>query len=140
MARSIDEWKAMNEPVIAQFRANRGRVDRRHPVILLTTIGARTGKERVTPLNFTEDGDRLVVIASAGGSSRHPAWYRNLVANPEVTVEHGGERFRARALVAEEPDRTRLYDLQAQRMPFFDAYRRRVKSREIPVVVLERID
>ncbi len=130
----------MNEPVIAQFRANRGRVDRRHPVVLLTTTGARSGKERVTPLNFTEDGDRLVVIASAGGSSRHPGWFRNLVANPEVTVEHEGERFRARARVAEEPERTRLYDLQAQRMPFFDAYRRRVKAREIPVVVLERID
>jgi deazaflavin-dependent oxidoreductase (nitroreductase family) len=134
------DWRAMNEPVIAEFRARAGRVSRRHPVILLTTTGAKTGREHVTPLNFSLDGDRLVVIASKGGSSRHPAWYHNLVANPEVTIEHAGERFRARARTAEEPERSRLYDRQARAMPFFDAYRRRVKARQIPVVVFERLD
>ncbi len=140
MDKPTFDWRAMNEPVIAEFRARAGRVSRRHPVILLTTTGAKTGREHVTPLNFSLDGDRLVVIASKGGSSRHPAWYHNLVANPEVTIENGGERFRARARTAEEPERSRLYDRQARAMPFFDAYRRRVKARQIPVVVFERLD
>jgi deazaflavin-dependent oxidoreductase (nitroreductase family) len=130
----------MNEPVIAQFRANAGHVDRRHPVILLTTTGARSGQPHVTPLNFSHDGEGLVVVASKGGATHHPDWYRNLLANPEVTIEHGAERFRARAIVTSEPERTQLFDRHAAAMPFFDGYRRRVRSREIPVVVFERLD
>jgi deazaflavin-dependent oxidoreductase (nitroreductase family) len=130
----------MNEPVIASFRAKGGETGRKHPVILLTTTGAKTGKPRITPLNFSEDNGRLVVIASKGGSSTHPAWFLNLRAHPEVTIEHGTETFRARANVAEEPERTRLFDAQAALMPFFDGYRKRVKAREIPVVVFERLD
>jgi deazaflavin-dependent oxidoreductase (nitroreductase family) len=129
----------MNEPVIAEVRAT-GRTSRRYPVVLLTTTGARSGRPHVTPLNFSQDGERLVVIASKGGSASHPHWYLNLVANPEVTVEHAGATFRARAIVASEPERTRLFDAQARLMPFFDGYRRRVRSREIPVVVFERLD
>jgi deazaflavin-dependent oxidoreductase (nitroreductase family) len=131
-------WKAMNDELIARFRASGGRLERRNPVLLLTTIGARSGRPLTTPLNFSRDQDRLVVIASAGGAARHPAWYHNLVAHPDVLVEHDGETFRASATVAVEPERTRLFDRQAAAMPFFDAYRRRVKSREIPVVILER--
>jgi deazaflavin-dependent oxidoreductase (nitroreductase family) len=135
--RSTADWLAMNGPVIAEFRANAGRVSRRYPVLLLTTTGARTGEPRVTPLNFSVDGDRLVVIASKGGSASDPSWYRNLVANPEVTIELGSETFSARATTAEEPERTRLFDRQAAVMSFFDGYRRRVKTRQIPVVVFE---
>jgi deazaflavin-dependent oxidoreductase (nitroreductase family) len=131
-------WKAMNDELIARFRASGGRLERRNPVLLLTTIGARSGRPLTTPLNFSRDQHRLVVIASAGGAARHPAWYHNLVAHPAVLVEHDGETFRASATVAVEPERTRLFDRQAAAMPFFDAYRRRVKSREIPVVILER--
>lgn len=130
----------MNEPVIDEFRRTGGQTSRRYPVILLTTTGARSGKQHTTPLNFSQDGDRLVVIASKGGSSSHPDWYANLVANPEVTIEHAGETYRARASVAQEPERTRLFDAQAELMSFFDGYRRRVKTREIPVVVFERLD
>jgi deazaflavin-dependent oxidoreductase (nitroreductase family) len=138
--RSAAEWQRMNEPVIAEFRANGGRVKgRQYPVLLLTTTGAKSGQPRVTPLNYTTDGDRLVVIASKGGSPTHPDWYRNLVANPEVTIEVGAETFRARATPAVEPERTRLFDQQAAQQPFFDGYRRRVKAREIPVVVFERL-
>jgi deazaflavin-dependent oxidoreductase (nitroreductase family) len=139
MARTAAEWQAENEKVIREFRSQRGRTSRRNPVILLTTTGRRTGRPLVTPLNFSEDGERLVVIASAGGSEQHPAWFLNLAANPDVTIEHGAETFQAVATVAEEPERTRLYDQQARRMPFFDAYRRRA-AREIPVVVFERRD
>src|SRR5262249_29361056 len=99
-----------------------------------------TGRPLVTPLNFSEDGERLVVIASAGGAAQHPAWYHNLVAHPEVTIERGSETFRARARTAVEPERTRLDDAQARLMPFFNGYRRSVTSREIPVVVFERLD
>ena len=140
MTMSVAAWKRMNEPVIAAFRKNGGRTGRKHPVILLTTIGARTGQPRVTPLNFSEDAGRFVVIASKGGAATHPTWFHNLVANPEVTIEHGSETFRARAIVAEEPERSRLFDRQAAAMPFFDGYRRRVKAREIPVVIFERLD
>jgi deazaflavin-dependent oxidoreductase (nitroreductase family) len=139
-SKSVAAWKRMNEPVIAEFRAKGGKVSRRWPVLLLTTIGAKSGTPRVTPLNFTTAGDRIVVIASSGGASTDPAWYRNLVAHPEVTIEIGDRKFRARASTAEEPERTRMFDRQAAVMSFFDGYRRRVKSREIPVVVFERLE
>lgn len=141
MTHSADYWQAMNRGVIAEFRANDGVVKRRkHPLILLTTTGARSGRKHVTPLNFSRDGERVVVIASKGGSTTHPDWYRNIVANPEVEIEDGAESFRARATIAREPERTRLYDQQAKQMSFFESYRRRVKAREIPVVIFERID
>ena len=103
-------WKAMNDDVIAQFRATGGKLKRRNPVLLLTTTGARSGRELTIPLNYSRDGERWIVIASAGGASRHPAWYHNLVANPEVRLEVDGESFTARATTAEEPERTRLFD------------------------------
>jgi deazaflavin-dependent oxidoreductase (nitroreductase family) len=137
---SARDWRRTNKPVIEQFRANKGKVSRKWPVILLTTTGARTGREHVTPLNFSRDGDDYVVIASKGGSATHPDWYRNLVANPEAEIEDGAEKFRARATVVREPRRTRLYNAQARVMTFFDGYRKRVKSREIPVVVFKRMD
>lgn len=138
--RNTAEWQRMNDPVIAEFRANGGKVaSRRWPVLLLTTTGAKSGRPHTTPLNYSVDGDRLVVIASKGGSPTHPHWYRNLVVNPEVTIELGGEAFRARAYTAEEPERTRLFDQQAAVMPFFDEYRQRVAARQIPVVVFERL-
>jgi deazaflavin-dependent oxidoreductase (nitroreductase family) len=133
-------WKAMNDAVIAQFRASHGKLKRRNPVLLLTTTGARSGRELTIPLNYSRDEARWVVIASAGGASRHPAWYHNLVANPEVRLEVDGESFTAKASTATEPERTRLYDHQVARMSFFDGYRRRVRSREIPVVVFERME
>jgi deazaflavin-dependent oxidoreductase (nitroreductase family) len=132
-------WKSMNEPLIAQFRAARGRLKRKNPVLLLTTTGMRSGRSITVPLNYIKDGERLIVIASAGGSARHPAWFRNLQANPDVVIEHDGETIRARAHVVAEPDRTRLYDKQVAAMPFFDGYRRRVKAREIPVVAFELV-
>jgi deazaflavin-dependent oxidoreductase (nitroreductase family) len=141
VSHTADYWNGMNDPVIARFRANGGVVKgRRWPLILLTTIGVKSGQARLTPLNFSVDGDRLVVIASKGGSATHPSWYLNLVANPLVTIETGRETFRARARAAEEPERTRLFDQQAAQMAFFDSYRRRVTARQIPVVIFERVE
>ena len=105
--------------------------------LLLTTHGRRTGKHRRTALIYGRDGDRYLVVASSGGAKSHPSWYLNLVANPEVTIELGAETFQSHATTVEEPERTRLYDQHAAEMSFFDGYRKRVKTRQIPVVVFE---
>ena len=134
-------WRDFNESVIEDFRANRGQITsgpfKGGSLLLLTTRGAKTGRERTHPLAYTRDGDNVFVIASKGGAPTNPDWYRNLRANPRVIVELGPERFAANARVAKGAERRRLYDLQASRMPGFKEYERRT-SREIPVIVLER--
>jgi deazaflavin-dependent oxidoreductase (nitroreductase family) len=105
---------------------------------LITTTGAKSGRRRTTPIVYTTDGDRLVIIASKGGAPTSPDWYHNLVANPDLTVELPLETFEARARVAEEPERERLYRAQAALMPNFDEYEK-ATTRKIPVVVLERV-
>jgi len=107
-------------------------------MILVTTTGARSGNQRTSPLVHTRDGDRYVIIASYAGAPKDPAWYHNLVANPEVTVEVGTEKFQARASTVEGEERQRLYDAQAALMPNFTEYQEKT-TRQIPVVVLERI-
>ena len=137
--RAKRDWNASNRPVIEKFRKDGRRTpNRTNPLLLLITKGARTGLERVTPLNFSRDGDRYIVMASKGGSPTHPDWFHNLVAHPSVTVEADGERFNARAAVSTGSERTRLLKIHSTAMPFFGAYDKRVKRREIPVVSLER--
>jgi deazaflavin-dependent oxidoreductase (nitroreductase family) len=89
-------------------------------------------------LNYTLDGDHVIVIASKAASPTHPDWYHNLVANPEVTVELGSEKFQARAITAEGEERQRLFNQQAARMTYFAEYQRKT-TRQIPVVILQRI-
>ena len=132
------DWTAFNRGVVEKFRKEGGRSTGKSPVLLLTTKGARTGRERVNPLNFSRDGDRYIIMASKGGSPTHPDWYYNLVAHPIVTVEADGERFEARAKVSEGAERQRLLRIHTSAMPFFGAYERRVKRRVIPVIALER--
>ncbi len=135
-----EQWLNLNEGVIAEFRANGGRCGGRwegNPMVLLTTTGARSGEPRTSPLTYTSDGDDLVVIASRAGDDRHPDWYHNLVANPDVVVELGAERFEATASVAPEPERTRLLDARVAEMPRFGDYVDQT-DRTIPVVVLTR--
>jgi deazaflavin-dependent oxidoreductase (nitroreductase family) len=133
------DWDAMNRPVIEKFRKTGGAESgRSSPVLLLTTKGAKTGREHVTPLNFSRDGDRYIVMASKGGSSTHPDWYHNLVADPVVTVEADAERFTAKANISEGAERQRLLKIHSSAMPFFGAYERRVKRRQIPVIALAR--
>ncbi len=130
-----------NQRIIAEFRANGGKVGdpfANTPLILLTTIGAKSGEPRIAPLAHTTDGDRIVIIASKAGAPTNPDWYHNLVANPEVTVEVGTEKFQAHATVVEGEERTRLYDQMAAQMPGFAKYQQET-TRVIPVVVLERI-
>lgn len=133
--------KTFNENLIAEFRANGGTVTGTFagaPLVLLTMTGAKSGRRITVPLVHTRDGDRVVVIASKGGAPEHPAWYHNLVANPSVTVELPGETFEATAALADEPERTRLYDAQAEAMPNFREYQEKT-DRVIPVFVLTRV-
>jgi deazaflavin-dependent oxidoreductase (nitroreductase family) len=109
------------------------------PVLLLTMTGARSGRTITKPLVYTTDGDRLVVIASFAGAPKHPAWYHNLVANPEATVEVGSERFRVKATVTSGEERQRLFDRQAAQIPIFVEYQKKT-SRQLPVLVLTRLD
>jgi deazaflavin-dependent oxidoreductase (nitroreductase family) len=133
------DWNAFNKEVIEQFRANGGQVPgRKYPVILLTTMGAKSGLPRTIPLNYSTDGDRIVVIASKAASPTHPDWYHNLLANPEAIIERGTEKFRVRATVAEGEERERLFNAQAALMPFFAEYQQQT-TRQIPVIIFERI-
>ncbi len=134
----MSEWNDRNKKIIDEFRANSGRVGgpfEGKTLLLLHTKGAKSGQERINPVAYVRDGDRWVVIASRGGAPTNPNWYYNLVANPLVTVEVGKDKFQARAKVAQEPERTRLYNKMVDMMPGFDEYRRKT-TRKIPVMVL----
>jgi deazaflavin-dependent oxidoreductase (nitroreductase family) len=128
------------ERVVAEFRAGGGRVGGYHAtmqLLLLTTTGARTGQRRAVPLTYLPDGDRYIVTAGNAGSDRHPAWYYNLAANPDVTVEVGTEAFKAVAVIADEAEREVLYELFAAAYPQADGYQAQT-TRQIPVVILRR--
>jgi deazaflavin-dependent oxidoreductase (nitroreductase family) len=128
------------ERVVAEFRAQDGKVGGYHAsmqLLLLTTTGARTGQRRAVPLTYLPDGDRYIVTAGNAGSDRHPAWYYNLVANPDATVEVGSESFGADAVIADEAERGSLYERFAAAYPVADEYQAQT-VREIPVVILRR--
>jgi deazaflavin-dependent oxidoreductase (nitroreductase family) len=135
---NLKDW---NETIIEEFRANDGQVGGRFAgssLLLLHTIGAKSGQERVNPVAYTMDGGQFVIIASKGGAPSNPDWYYNIVANPLVTVEVGTEQFQALATVTVEPERTRLFDQMAGVRPGFAEYQKQT-TRIIPVIVLTRI-
>lgn len=107
------------------------------PVLLLTTTGRKSGRERTTPLTYGRDGDRYVVIASFGGSDHHPAWWLNLRANGEGRVRIGREEFAVTAAEVTGDERDRLWSLMCELYPGYDDYQRKT-ARQIPVVVLSR--
>lgn len=132
-----------NEAIIQEFRSKKGKGvgpfgDR---LMLLTTVGARSGDERMSPLMYHRDGDRYIVVASKGGAPDNPAWYHNLKANPVATVEVGGETgtetFKVTAHEAEGEERQRLFAERVAIAPGFGEYQRKT-SRQIPVMILER--
>ncbi|MFD4370783.1 nitroreductase/quinone reductase family protein [Streptomyces sp. NPDC058486] len=136
---------AFNEQVIEEFRGHGGRVGGMFEgadLLLLTTRGARSGREHTTPVVYVRDGARLLVFASNGGAAHHPAWYHNVRAEPRVRVEIGTpqgtvDRFEAEAVAAEGAERDRLFAEQTRRDPAFAAYQAGTE-RLIPVVVLRR--
>jgi deazaflavin-dependent oxidoreductase (nitroreductase family) len=127
-----------NERVIEEFRANHGRVGGMFegmPLLLLHNTGARSGESRINPVAYTADDGRYVIIASKGGAPEHPAWYHNLKANPEVTIEVADDTHDVRASEAVGDERDRLYAAMAGVMPQFAEYQKQA-GRTIPVMVL----
>ncbi len=135
----MNDW---NRQVIEEFRANGGKVAQfgDAPLVVLHTIGARSGQVRETPLVALEADDLLYVFASKAGAPSNPDWYYNLVANPEITVEYGSETFKARVdeLPADEA-KARL-EQQAELMPQFGEYVASAKPRIIPAFAISRLD
>ena len=129
-----------NRHLIEEFRANGGKVSGQFehtPLLLLTTVGAKSGQCRTTPLGYMPEGDRLIVIASSGGAPTHPDWYHNLVAHPQVTVEVGTETFDAIAVVAEDEERDRLWTKGVALYPSLAEHQAKT-TRQIPVIALSR--
>lgn len=136
--RNVHNW---NSQIIEEFRANEGKVGgpfEGGTLLLLTTTGAKSGKQRVNPLAYLGEGERMFIFASKAGAPTNPDWYHNLLAHPEATVEVGTEKFRVKANVVEGAERDQIYARQAQRMPGFADYEKKT-TRKIPVVELTRI-
>lgn len=134
------EPNEFNKKIIDEFHANAGVVGAPFAgmkMILITTKGAKTGQVTTTPLVYSKDGERLVIIASMGGAPKSPAWYHNLVANPEVEVEVGTEKFTVVASEAKGAERDSLFAKQAAVMPAFAEYEKKT-TRKIPLMLLTR--
>jgi F420H(2)-dependent quinone reductase len=132
-------WERFTDLHTVAYKASRGRLGGTAygvPVVLVESVGRKSGKLRTHPLLCGEDGDSLVVIASKGGIHRHPAWYLNLKARPETTAWWKGETRRVRARDASGAERERLWTMMAEKYPSYEDYQRRT-DRKIPVVVLE---
>ena len=133
--QGIKDW---NAGVIAEFRANGGRVGGAYAggdLLLLTTTGARTGRRHTVPLGYLADGDRLFL--SSFIEAAYPAWYHNLRADPAVTVERGGETFAATASVPSGEERERLWAWVTERWPLLAEHQAKA-PRPLPLVVLQR--
>ena len=132
-----NDW---NRGVIEEFRNNGGKVGggfEGAPLVLLHTVGARSGQPRVNPLMYLPDGDRWIVFASKAGAPTSPDWYHNLVAHPEVNIEVGTDTIPVTATFAQGDERDQLYSHQAGLYPQFAEYERST-TRRIPVVILTR--
>jgi deazaflavin-dependent oxidoreductase (nitroreductase family) len=131
----VSDW---NRKIIEEFRANDGQVGGQFqgaPILLLHTKGAKSGKERVTPMMYLDLDGRRFVFASKAGADTNPDWYHNLIAHPDVTVEAGAETYSANAAPVTGADRDRIYSEQAERYPGFAEYQQKTE-RVIPVVEL----
>ncbi len=130
-----------NQQIIDEFRANNGQVGGNFagaPMLLLRTVGARSGLERINPMMYLADGDRFLVFASKAGAPTNPDWYHNAKANPRVIIEVGGRTIVAEATELEGEERDRLYRKQAELYPGFADYEAKT-SRVIPVLALRPV-
>jgi deazaflavin-dependent oxidoreductase (nitroreductase family) len=139
MAESDDEqlFGAEHVRVFRETAGERGYHWRGTTILLLTTTGRKSGEQRTTPLIHRTDGGRWVVVASKGGAPENPAWFENLSADPDVSIEVPGETIPVRASVAEGEERSRLWSLLTEDWPAYDDYQAKT-DREIPVVILTR--
>jgi deazaflavin-dependent oxidoreductase (nitroreductase family) len=132
-------WVAEHISQYVESDGDNGHLWQGVSTLLLTTQGRKTGKWRRTALIYGRDGDRYVVVASKGGHAQHPSWYLNLVENPEVKVQVGADKFSARSRTATQEEKARLWPLMTSIWPAYDEYQTKT-DREIPIVILERID
>lgn len=139
---NIDPDKDFNEQIVAEFRANGGKVGGMFegaPMVLVHNTGAKSGTERVTPLMYRPgDDDRIHIFASAAGATTNPDWFHNLEANPDVTIEIGTETVPARARVLDGQERDEIWEAQKRDVPQFAEYEKTAGDRQIPVIELAR--
>jgi deazaflavin-dependent oxidoreductase (nitroreductase family) len=129
-----------NRQLINEFRANGGKLSGgfgRVPMLLLTTTGAKSGRKHTTPLAYRPDGDDIYVFGSFAGGPKNPAWYHNLVADPNVTIEVGPDTVDATAVLLTGDERDRIFELQKKDIPNFADYEAKT-TRVIPVIRLDR--
>lgn len=141
-APEVTDESRFNGKIIAEFRANGGKVGgpfQGSDILLLHHTGARSGRQRVSPLAFQWVGSDLAVFAAKAGAPDNPAWYHNLLAHPDTTVEIGSKTVRVHARLAQPAERDVLYTRQKQRDPAFAHYESTAAPRTIPVVVLEPV-
>ncbi|GCE08275.1 nitroreductase/quinone reductase family protein [Dictyobacter aurantiacus] len=136
----IHDVKELDRQVIEEFRANGGKVGgylADAPVLLLTTTGAKSGQQRTTPLVYLSEGGQIYIFAGNRGAPTNPAWYHNLLAHPDVTVEVGSEKFAARAVVLDSAEAERLGRIQIQKIPSLAELLEKM-TRQVPAILLER--
>lgn len=138
----VFDWlfKLVSKLQVAVFRGTDGKYMafmRGMPVLLLTTVGRKTGQARTTPLMYIRDGESYVITASNNGRDKHPAWFYNLKASPQAEIALPGKRLQVTATIATTTEKDRLWPVLVEKAPFFDGYRKKT-SRGIPMVVLKQ--
>ncbi len=136
----IDDFNALDRQIVEEFRAKGGNIGGQFanaPLLLLTTTGAKSGEPRTRPLVYLSEGGQIYIFAGNRGAPTNPAWYHNLVAHPDVTVEVGSEKFAARAIVVDSAEGERLGTIQVQKIPALAELQEKI-TRKVPVVKLER--
>ena len=139
-SQRLGAWVAINvgnrvDPYLMKLSGGHLKLAFRFPTVLLTHTGAKSGKKRTTPLAYFTDRGNVVVIASRGGDLKNPAWYHNVIANPEVELWANGSGGRYRAKEAKGNQRTRLWKLATQFYPGYADYQERAGDRRIPVIL-----
>lgn len=140
MTQDPAELHDLNRGVIAEFRENEGRIGGRFedvPMLLLHSVGARSGAERINPIVYQALDDNFAVFASLAGAPTNPAWFHNLVANPEVTIEVGTDTIDVTARVTSDEEREPIWQRQKAAYSAFVEYEKST-TRQIPVIILER--
>ena len=133
-----DDQLAYNRKLIEEFRADGGKSMGNRPLLLLTTVGRRSGEKHTSPMMYVPDRDRLLIIASNNGATSDPLWYLNLVADPSVTVEVPGQKYQALASPLTGDDYDRQWAAIQAKYPFFTEHQERAGDRRIPVVALTK--
>lgn len=137
----MQDTRDLNAEVIAEFRANAGEVaapyDDPPPMLLIHTIGRKSGRKHIVPMRCLVAGESLYIFASAHGSDRHPDWYHNIIANPDIVIEKGTETIPVHATEVTGEERETIFARQAARFPTFADYERKL-ARTIPVIRLDR--